>query len=644
MPSVKRSLLVSSLVTIGCLLGATLCCGAEQLFTARWPAFRRDGSGASDLKRLPTVWGEKENVAWRTELPGEGNSSPIVWGDRVYLTSSLDEGAKRLVLCLDAATGKIVWRTELARELKTTHYAKTGFAAPTPTTDGQRLYVFFDTPGVVALDLDGKVLWKRDLGPFQGPYNMASSPVLYKDTVIQVCDHHGPSFIAALDVASGKQRWRTARKSSSCGHFGTPLLIEVQGRTQLVANGEPVAAYDPDTGRELWTCRGMKECVGPSVVFGHGLVYASSGRTGPVMAIDPRGQGDVTETHVRMHLTSGGPYVPTPLVYPHLLVPGDNGRMLIYSGACKLVAEGRVRDHFTSSPVGGDGKIYWASERGKTYVIDAAALKGTRPEVKVLAVNQIRGACLATPAIAGGRLFIRTNEALYCVADSGKSARPQSVKVLSGTFAELEKRYKQHEADWTIESEAQIRLETMEAIARLSDPEVVPFLLWVAQKEPHWDICEEAAKCLGRKGLPAVDSLVVLVPDSRPFIRTVAIIELGRLKAAKALPGILKSIGDKQPLVRCVSYQAMAQIGREDPAHVGEIVAVMCKAAANREGEEAVVRESALDGLATLADRVTADRGTVIKTLTEVAGDRNPRLAAKAREILERRYGGEAAR
>jgi outer membrane protein assembly factor BamB len=634
---VKRFLLVSSLVLLGCL-SSRVCCGAENLSIARWAGFRGDGSGASDLRRLPMLWSEQENVAWRTPLPGEGNSSPVVWGDRVYLTASLDDGLKRLVLCLDARTGKILWRTELQRELKTTHYHKTGFAAPTVTTDGERVFAFFDTPGVVALDMQGNVLWKRSLGPFRGPYNMASSPILYKDMVIQVCDQSGPSFIVALSKDRGEERWRTPRKSSSCGHFGTPLVIDVQGRPQLVANGEPVVAYAPDTGRELWSCHGMKECVGPSVVFGHGLVYASSGRTGPVMAIDPTGQGDVTETHVRMHLTSGGPYVITPLVYPHLLVPGDNGRMLFYNDQCKLVIEGRVRDHFTSSPVGGDGKIYWPSERGKTYVLDAQALSGPTPAVKVLAVNQIRGVCLATPAIADGRLFLRTDEALYCIADSGKSAKPHSVKVLSGTFAELEKRYKDYEAEWTVEPKAQVRLETMEAIARLDDPRVIPFLLWVAQKEPHWDICEEAAKCLGRKGQPAVDSLILLVPDSRPFIRTVAIMELGRLKAVRALPGILKSINDKQPLVRCVSYQAMAQIGREAPAQVSEIVAAMTTAATSPDGEEAVVRESALDGLATLADKVTADRALVIKTLSTVGQDRNPRLAAKARQILQDRY------
>jgi hypothetical protein len=335
-----------------------------------------------------------------------------------------------------------------------------------------------------------------------------------------------------------------------------------------------------------------------------------------------------------MHATTGGPYVPTPLVYPHLMVPGDNGRMMFYNRQGKLVVEGRVRDHFTSSPIGADGKIYWPSERGKTYVIEAAGLATKKPVVKVLAVNQIRGVCLASPAVAQGRLFLRTNEALYCIAEQGKAKQAAKLKVLTGTFAELKQRYKDHEADWKIEPEAQIRLETMEAIARLDDPGVIPFLLYVAQKEPHWDICEEAAKCLGRKGEPAIDSLLLLVPDTRPFIRTVAIVELGRLRVAKAVPALLATLGDKQPLVRCVSYQSLAQIGRESPTDVPRVVTAMTKAAVNPEQEEAVVREAALDGLILLADKLGGERQQVRAAIAPVAQDRNPRLAKKAQSLL----------
>jgi outer membrane protein assembly factor BamB len=630
---------VAWVVVLGALGGGRgNCAAADQSHCEDWPGWRRDGSAVGGDGHLPTVWSDSQNVLWRSALPGEGGSSPIVCGNRVFVTAALDEGATRLVLCLDADHGKLLWRAEIPREEKTTFYAKTGFAAPTPTTDGQRVYAFFDSPGLIALDMQGKLLWKHRLGPFKGPYNMGSSPVLYRDLVIQCCDHRGPSFIAALDRSTGCQRWRTPRPSSNCGHFGTPIVIEVQGRPQLVANGEPVSAYDPETGRELWSCRGMKECVAPSPVFGQGLVYASSGRTGPVLAIDPAGRGDVTETHVRWNLTSGGPYVPTPLVYPHLLVPGDNGRMAFYSAAGKLLLEERVHDHFSSSPVAADGKIYWCSERGKTYVVDAAALAGDRPSLKVLAANPLSGVCLATPAIAHGRLFIRTSEALYCVADTGPAALAQSGRALSGTFAELSSRYDKHRAEWLNEPEARIRLETLEAIARLDDPQVIPFLLHIALKEPHWDICEEAAKSLGRKGPAAIDSLVVLVPDSRPFIRTIAINELGRMQVAKAVPGLLKATRDKQPLVRSASLQAMARIAQEDSADVPRIIAAMLTALDPRQREEIAVRQSALEGLAALAGKVTVERPEVLRSLACVVAGPNPRLARLAEETLRNVY------
>ena len=625
-------LTLSILLTVLLLLPLSPLHAAESVAKGNWPAWRRDGTGVTDETNLPTVWSETENVAWRTPLPGEGNSSPIIWGNRVFLTAALDEGAKRVILCLDAQSGQMLWKTELLPDAKTPLYPKTGFAAPTPATDGRRVFVFFDSPGLVALDMQGSVAWKRALGPFNAPYNMATSTVLYRDKVIQSCDHKGEAFIAAFRQSDGSECWRSVRKSSPFGHFGTPMLIQIQGRPQLVVNGEPVVSYDPDTGRKLWSCRGMKECVGPSTVFGHGLVYASSGRIGPVMGIDPSGRGDVTETHVRMHLTTGGPYVPSPLVYPHLLVPGDNGRMLGYGANHELVAEGQVRDHFSSSPIGGDGKIYWCSERGKTYVIDAAALAASRPEVKVLATNQITGVCLASPAVAGGRLFIRTLAALYCIGKDRAPVVAQTTRTLTGTFAELRKRYDDHQAHWQNEVETQARLETVEAIARLDDPDVIPFLLHVAVNEPHWYICEEAAKSLGRKGPPAIDSLMTLLPDSRPFIRTIAINELGRLRVPKAVPGLLEALHDKQPLVCSASLQALTQIGQTDTPDFPRIVTAMI--AGLSPTEEPVVRQSALEGLAALGSKVTAQRGEVVAALSKVEAGPSPRLAEKARQML----------
>ncbi len=633
--SVNIRLPVVWMALLGPLVAGVCASAAEDRpSSGNWPAWRRDGSGIADDTHLPVVWSENENVLWRTPMTGEGNSSPIVWGKQVFLTASLDDGEKRLVICFNADTGKVLWQTELLPDAASTFYQKTGFASPTPATDGERVYAFFDTPGLVALDMRGKVLWKHSMGAINCPYNMGSSPVLYKDMVLQCCDQKGPAFLLAMDRNTGAERWRAPRKSSTYGHYGTPLVIRVEGRPQVLVNGEPVVAYDPDTGREIWSCHGMKECVAPSPAFGNGLLYASSGRTGPVMAIDPRGHGDVTETRVLLHLTSGGPYVPTPLIYPHLMVPGDNGRMLFYDAACKLVAEDRVADHFTSSPVGADGKIYWCSERGKTYVLDAAALADQKPAVKILSVNPLHRAFLATPAIAGSRLYLRSNEALYCIAETGRARLAHSARVvLSGTFAELQDRYEKHLAVWTNERESQARLETVEAIARLDDPGVVPFLLHTVQKEPHWDICEEAVKSLARKGPSAIDPLTALLADKRPFVRTVACNGLGRLKAAKAVPDLLKATHDKEPLVRCAGLQALAEIAHDDKTSIARVAASFTATIADGK-EEAVVKESALDGLATLAAHPGAPREEILRALVAVEGGSNPRLAKKAQTVL----------
>jgi outer membrane protein assembly factor BamB len=220
------------------LVFTTLLLASSLTFAAEnWSSWRRDGTGVSNEKNLPVHWSETENIVWRTPLPGEGNSSPIIWGNRVLVTAALDEGAKRLVICLDAQSGKVLWRTELLPNEKTLLYPKTGFAAPTPTTDGRRVFAFFDSPGLVALDMEGKVVWRRALGPFKAPYNMGTSTVLYKDMVIQSCDYKGDAFIAAFRQSDSSECWRTPRASSGFGHFGTPMLIRVQGKPQLVVTG-----------------------------------------------------------------------------------------------------------------------------------------------------------------------------------------------------------------------------------------------------------------------------------------------------------------------------------------------------------------------------------------------------------------------
>ncbi|MFZ4396877.1 MAG: PQQ-binding-like beta-propeller repeat protein, partial [Kiritimatiellia bacterium] len=304
----------------------------------RWPAWRGDGSGISRAERMPESWSRNSNVLWRSALPGEGSSSPIVWDERVFVTASTDGGSNRLVLCLSAADGTERWRRAFATPKVPVTELKSGYAPSTPATDGERVYAFFDSPGLVCLDAaSGEVRWQLPLGPFQTPYNIASSPVLYSNLVLMCCDHNGDSFLLAADARSGEIRWKTPRKQGQ--QYGSPLVIEANGQPQVVINGAAVQAYDPRDGHELWSCRGLNPVVAPSPVWDGQRVCATSGRNGPALWIDPSGKGDATETHVRMRVGTGGPYVPSPLALPDLLLPGDDGRLRLFGADGRLRAE-----------------------------------------------------------------------------------------------------------------------------------------------------------------------------------------------------------------------------------------------------------------------------------------------------------------
>ena len=273
--------------------------------SADWPMWRGSRYGTSLEQKLPVYWDSKTNVAWRTVVPGEGNSSPIIYGNQLFLTASRDKGKTRSVFSINAETGKIEWETKLTAGHVAETSTKNGYASPTPVCDGQRVYVFFDSPGLAALDLKGKLLWTRDLGQFKTPWNMASSPALCGDKVILVCDNWGPSFIVAVDKKTGKICWKTTRKSDPV--FGTPIVVQVGGKPQIITNGTKVVAYDPSDGKEIWSCAGLQSPNTPTPLFAGGLVYATCGRNGPTLAIDPSGKGDVTDTKVKMHLRTAGP-------------------------------------------------------------------------------------------------------------------------------------------------------------------------------------------------------------------------------------------------------------------------------------------------------------------------------------------------
>jgi outer membrane protein assembly factor BamB len=265
--------------------------------TGYWPRWRGpSGQGLAMDSGYVDTWSDKQNVLWRTEVPGRGHSSPIVWGDRIFLTTGYSDG-RVSVLSYNRADGKRLWETVGPDRTSEGNHPKNSSASPTPSTDGTRVYASFGNKGVLAVDFTGKLLWHRSLGTFDNYHGTAGSPLLYKGRLIVFQDHaggtQGGAFIAALDTATGKTLWRTDRRGSV--GWGTPIALRAFDHDEIIVSSQQrVQAYDPASGKELWSCQGNTFEVIPTPVVGHGMVFCSSGRAGPTLAIRPGGKGDVT--------------------------------------------------------------------------------------------------------------------------------------------------------------------------------------------------------------------------------------------------------------------------------------------------------------------------------------------------------------
>jgi outer membrane protein assembly factor BamB len=329
-----------------------------------------------------------------------------------------------VVLCYDRRTGELAWRYDAGTASGQTH-RKNGYATPTVVTDGKRIYATFAGLGVHCLGLSGERIWHVPLDRLDHEWGFASSPVLAGDALIQLCDGEQGSYLVALDRFDGRIRWRTPRDSSGC--WATPVLMRSaagpEPRWELVVNGTGqsdgsqgyVIAYDPVTGVELWRVRGTTDIPCPSVIVGDDLVVSTSGLNGPIIAIRPGGTGDVTESHVAWKLPWGGPYVPTGLIFQDRLFLLADGGVL----RCHDVDSGeelwtqRLHRTYSASLIAGGNLLYAVSERGDVHVMEVGQVD--RPP-KIVAVNRLRERCLATPAVARGELFIRTDTHLYSIS------------------------------------------------------------------------------------------------------------------------------------------------------------------------------------------------------------------------------------
>jgi outer membrane protein assembly factor BamB len=386
----------------------------------QWPQFRGpSGQGQASETGLPVEWSESRNVLWKTPVPGRGWSSPSIAGGRIWLTTSIagSEGRRRGVslraLAFDVASGREVVNTELfhidrPEELN----AKNSYASPSPVVEGDRVYVHFGAQGTAALTTTGEIVWKTRLD-YQSQHGNGGSPVLHGDLLIINCDGNGgDAYVAALDVKTGRTRWKTHRRQPADQAYTTPLVINAAGRDQVVSAGAyRAAAYDPANGREIWRVAyddGFSNV--PRPVFGQGLVFIATGWQQPALiAVRPDGTGDVTRSHVAWTLRRGAPYTPSPvLVGEQLFIVNDAGIATCVDAKTGTIQwQQRLGGNYSASPVHADGRIYFQSEEGVTTVIEPATT------FKRLATNQLDGAMLASMGVADRSFFIRTDSHLY---------------------------------------------------------------------------------------------------------------------------------------------------------------------------------------------------------------------------------------
>jgi outer membrane protein assembly factor BamB len=398
--------------------------GIRQTAADHWPRFRGpNGTGLATDREVPVRWNMQQDVLWKTHLPGAGNSSPVIWDNRVFIESATSK--ERLLLCLDAAKGKILWQRSMAGTIVHKH-PKNSFASSTPATDGERVYaVFWDGRHVFmsAYDFRGNRVWSRDLGSFKSQHGVGASPVVHGGKVFLNKDQDGAAVLVALDARTGAVAWQAKRRAfRAC--YSTPFVrMDEAGKPELVvASTAGITGYDPDDGREKWTWTwhfaNMPLRTVGSPICHNGIVFAASGDGSGerhTVAVKAGGQGDVTRTNLLWEKKRDFPYVPTMLVQgEYLFYVNDRGMARCHvarTGA--TVWEKRLEGPVTASPLLIDGKIYAINEKGDVYVLAAA---GT---FKHLAKNSVGESVFASPAVAGSRLYIRGDTHLFCIGKRG---------------------------------------------------------------------------------------------------------------------------------------------------------------------------------------------------------------------------------
>lgn len=382
-----------------------------------WPGWGGPTHDRHSAGAAVTTWGPADHVVWKTAVPGRGHSSPVIVGDRVYLTTADETAKKQFVLAFERKTGQLLWSTVAHEGGFMRMNPKNSHASATPVWDGQRLLSAFlhdDALHVTATDRAGNVLWQKRVGPYTSEHGYGSSLVLHQGRVIVLSDSLKDNYVAALDTKDGAIAWKTERKATGRhGSYATPLVAEIAGRPQLIVTGMgEVTSYDPANGQRLWWCAGPSEVTACTPAQDGKLVFVTGGfPEKEILAIRADGTGDVSKSHVVWRSAKGVAYVPSPLYDAgRLYVLADSGMASCFDAKSgKPLWQERLPGVFTASPVLAGDALYAVNEAGRTYVVSAG------PQFQVRSTNDAFGPVLATPAICAGQVFIRTKDSLVCL-------------------------------------------------------------------------------------------------------------------------------------------------------------------------------------------------------------------------------------
>ncbi len=400
---------------------ATICLSIASPASDNWPQFRGPtADGHSTAKNVPTTWSDKQNIAWKVELPGAGWSSPIISDGKIYLTYSTGGDANHDLglgaCCLNAKSGDLLWKkicfTHKTASLPGIH-SKNSHASPTPTLDGNRLFIHFGHLGTACLTTKGDITWKNEEIKYSPVHGSGASPILYKEKLLFSCDGASEPFVIALDAKTGKTAWKTLRQQEAKKHFAfaTSSIISADGKDMLISPGaDCVMAIEPQTGKEIWRVKYDGYSIIPKPNFANGLIYLSTCYDSPkVLAIKPSGKGDLTNSNIAWEVEKGAPNTPSMIALnQRLFMVSDNGIITCVDALNgNQIWQKRIGGNFSASPFLAEGRIYFTDEKGLTTVIEAG------DKYTEIAKNDLKEDTLATAAVTDGAIYIRGETHLY---------------------------------------------------------------------------------------------------------------------------------------------------------------------------------------------------------------------------------------